>query len=57
MEEHPIWPIIRIAVVMISVTILLWASASNFDKTEIRVILALIPVLAGTEGVKKLLGK
>lgn len=37
---------------MVGATLLLWMNASHFDSTEIKVILGLIPVLAGAEFVR-----
>lgn len=52
--NHPIWGIIRLAVLMVSLVIVLWMNATNFDETELRSIVIVFLVAAGSEGAVKL---
>tara|TARA_E500000318_G_C3549550_1_gene208265 strand:+ start:653 stop:868 length:216 start_codon:yes stop_codon:yes gene_type:complete len=47
--NHPIWSFARVTVVLISLTITLWANASHFDSTELWSIGVIFVVLAGGE--------
>lgn len=49
--KHPIYPLLRFTVALVSLTVILAVSASNFDITEIRTIIAMFIVLAGGEGL------
>lgn len=56
-SDHPGWAILRLAVIMVPVTVVLWLNASRFDSTEIKALLELGIVLGGWEGVRLLKGK
>lgn len=56
-SDHPGWAILRLAVIMIPVTVVLWANASKFDHTELKAMLELGIILGGWEGVRLLKGK
>lgn len=49
--KHPIWAIIRLAILMVSMVIALWLNATHFDKTEMRSIITVFLAAAGAEGV------
>ena len=51
--RHPIWAFSRLTVVMISLVVTLWANASNFDSTELKTIITMFLIAAGTEGVSQ----
>lgn len=48
---HPIWPLLRLIVMMVSLTIVLYLSASNFDNSELKTILTMFLIGGGIEGV------
>lgn len=50
-HSHPIWNLIRLSVVMIALTAILWFTASKFDQTEIQTIITMFIAAAGVEGV------
>ena len=54
---HPIWAIIRTSVLLLSLVVLLWLNATNFDETEIRTIIAMFLAAIGTETATKILSK
>lgn len=47
--RHPIWAILRTAVMLLGLTALLYLNANNFDETELRVIGGYIAIALGTE--------
>ena len=49
-HNHPIWPIVRLSILMLSMSFVLWLLSSNFDKTEIRSIILIFVTAASTEG-------
>ncbi len=51
--NHPIWPIVRLTILMTALTITLWLTASNFDYTEIRTIIITFLFAGTSEGVLK----
>ncbi|MDH3505417.1 MAG: hypothetical protein OEM58_12935 [Nitrospirota bacterium] len=48
---HPLWALIRLGMLLVTMIIVLWLSASNFDYTEWRAIIAVFATSAGAEGV------
>jgi hypothetical protein len=56
-SDHPAWALLRLAVIMIPITGVLWLNASKFDMTELKSLLQLGIVLGGWEGVRLLKGK
>ena len=48
-EDHPVWNIIRLAVVFIGVTVLMYLNGDKFDNGEITTILELSGLVAGFE--------
>lgn len=54
--QHPVWSLLRLAVVMVALCVTLWVNASQFDATEIKSIVTMFLVAAGAEGVSQLLG-
>lgn len=50
-SKHPIWPIIRIAVVMGALVVILMLTAQHFDETEIETLVYAFATIAGIEGV------
>jgi hypothetical protein len=55
--KHPIWSLIRLAIVMVSLTIILYLCASQFDQTEIQTLVWAFIAIAGGEGLSQLLGR
>lgn len=49
--EHPVWSILRLFILMLSLVTILYLTASKFDGTEIRTILYMFLATAGTEGI------
>lgn len=47
---HPIWMLIRLTIVMTTLVMVLYLTASKFDESELRTILAMFIALAGIEG-------
>lgn len=52
--DHPIWALLRLVVLMITLTVVLWLNASNFDATEHRTIIWVFLAAASTEGISQL---
>jgi hypothetical protein len=52
-NTHPVWDILRLAVMMGGLTILLWLNSSNFDDTELRTIFEMVLVVGGFEAMKR----
>ena len=50
---HPVWGILRIAVIFFGLTLFLWMNATQFDKGEMTTILELLLVVGGFEVLKK----
>ena len=55
--KHPLWSLLRLVVVMTSLTLTLYINASNFDATEIRTIITMFLIAAGTEGLNRMFQK
>lgn len=55
-NDHPIYPILRLAVVMFAMFATLELVASDFDETEIIALVVLFIVASSTEGVSSLIG-
>jgi len=53
--NHPIWPILRLAVMMAALTVILYLNASNFDRTEMQTIIFAFLAGGGVEGFTSLL--
>ena len=51
--KHPVWGIVRIAVIFIGLTLFLWMNSTSFDKTEMTTIIELLLVVGGFEAIKK----
>lgn len=51
--DHPIWPIVRMALILGTLVFVLWMNASHFDDTEIKTILTMFFALLGAEGVSR----
>lgn len=47
---HPIWPIVRLVVLMIALSTVLYLTASNFDDTEIIALTGAFLAAASVEG-------
>lgn len=52
--SHPVWPILRLGILMLTLTVILKLTASSFDYTEIRTIIAMFITFAGFEGASML---
>jgi len=51
--NHPIWPIIRMTIILVVLAVVLWMNASHFDDTELRTVLTMFFALLGVEGFAK----
>lgn len=49
--NHPIWPILRMTVILIALVLVLWLNAAHFDETEINTVLAMFFAVLGVEGL------
>jgi hypothetical protein len=49
--KHPIWAIIRTAVVLTALAVTLYVTAEHFDETETRTITTMFIALLGAEGL------
>ena len=45
--RHPIWKLLRLAIILFALTAVLWINANKFDVTELRTIITMFVVLAG----------
>lgn len=54
-QNHPIWPILRMALILGTLVFVLWMNASHFDETEIKTILTMFFTLLGAEGIARTL--
>ena len=50
-SAHPIWPVIRLALLCLVITPVLWFNATAFDETELRAILQTLGLVAAGEGL------
>jgi len=48
--SHPIWSIIRLGMLMIVLTAILWMNASKFDATEVKTLTQYFLAAASLEG-------
>lgn len=48
--KHPLWPLVRLSILMLTLVLVLWLQASNFDQTEIKAIILIFLAAAGVEG-------
>ena len=55
--SHPVWPILRLLIVMTALSITLWLNASTFDETEIKTIITMFLIAAGAEGASSFLSQ
>ena len=53
--KHPVWGIIRLAVIFAGLTLFLWLNSTSFDKTEITTILELLLVVGGFEAGRSMI--
>lgn len=53
--KHPIWAIIRTAILLLALIVVLWVNASNFDGTELKTIVAMFLAAIGAETTTKLM--
>jgi len=55
--NHPVWGFARLVVVMLTLSITLFLTASNFDKTEVQTIIITFLVAAGVESATSIVRK
>ena len=55
--SHPVWQIIRLSVLMAALCVILKLNATNFDATELRVIIFSFMTAAGLEFIPGLAKK
>lgn len=53
--DHPVWPLLRLLILMVSLYLILRQTASNFDVTEIITICGMFLAAAGGEALPPLL--
>ena len=53
--DHPVWSIFHLMVVGLLITLFAYLNASNFDETELKMILEILLALAGYNGITKIL--
>lgn len=56
-STHPVWGLSRLAVLLITLTGILYLSANNFDKTELYTIIVVMAGAAVAEGASSALSK
>lgn len=56
-SDHPAWAVARLAVIMVPLSVVLYANASRFDWTEVKSLLEFGIIGAGFESVRMLRGK
>lgn len=55
--KHPIWPLLRITVMLVFLTIILYFTAHNFDATELKTIIGMFLAGAAAEGLPAMISK
>lgn len=55
--KHPIWPILRLAVMMSALTAVLYFTAQHFDETELRTLIGMFLAGSLAEGLPALIGR
>jgi hypothetical protein len=55
--DHPIWPILRTTILMVSLAFILWLTAEKYDITELRTIIGMFMAAIGAEAVPRLMQK
>jgi len=55
--HHPLWNIIRLVVVFIGLTLMLFLNADKFDQGELATIIEMLGLVAGFEYVRHKIGK
>ena len=50
-SNHPVWPIIRLGVMLGFLTLILYLTAHQFDQTELKTIIAMFVGGAAAEGL------
>lgn len=56
-SSHPVWGLSRLAVLLVTLTCILYLSASSFDKTELYTIIVVMTGAATAEGASSALSK
>jgi len=54
-SDHVVWSLLKVVVYMVSLTLILYLTASNFDFTEVRTLAMMFLVAGSTEGIVPLL--
>ena len=49
-NDHPIWALIRLSILMLTLSGVLWLTATDFDVTEVRTIITIFLIYTGAEG-------
>ena len=55
--KHPIWPILRLAVLMLSLLSILYFTATHFDETEVKTLVGAFLTAGSVEGLSAFLTK
>ncbi len=54
--QHPVWPIIRLTVMLFFLTAILYLTAHQFDQTELKTIIGMFMAGAVAEGLPGMVG-
>lgn len=52
-STHPIWITLRLAILMLTMTTILWINCTKFDSTEIKALVQMFLVAGGLETVQR----
>jgi len=55
--KHPIWGFLNLVVILGFVLLFSWLNASDFDRTELIMIIEFAVAITGWEGIKKFMKK
>ena len=55
--SHPIWPLLRTFLFLVSLSLILWMNAEHFDDTELKTITSMFLGALGIEGVTSAITK
>ena len=51
--KHPIWSFLNLVVILTFVTVFAYLNASEFDETEVKMLMQLLAVMGGWEWAKR----
>lgn len=53
--DHPIWAILKIAVICFFAAVAMWIYATQFDETEVKSLITFAGILSGSEVARRFL--